>query len=201
LPYHCEFTSEEIRYIKDWVLSGGGLFLLGYYFADTHHECNASNLARAFDFEFSNNLIMPPTRTSHDDCQDQAFELDPELSVKTQVTDPERHPIVQGVANIAFLSACSLKNIIRKTEYDIETPPSAIIEPEGRPTPQGYLRQIRRYVVTRNDAVKVLAAWRYPRGKVVASGTWKLCTLDYGDNGLLMKNIIRWLSQPSGAKP
>lgn len=210
LPMDSHFSSEEIDYIQAWVAAGGGLLVLGFYLADSHHEralaytprgLNINSLARMFGFEFANNLIMPPNRSSFQDCLNQAFDPgDVNLSVIIKVPGESDHPIVQGVRDVACLSACSLA-FARQPEFVLQTPPSAIMNAIGEKDPQGRILQIKNWPGERLGEVPVLAAWQHGEGRVIASGTWKICTQAYGDNAVLTTNILRWLSQGKTTPP
>jgi len=195
LPYHCEFKDEvELNDIKDWVYDGGGgLFFLGYYFADKHHESNPGKLARKFGVAFSNDLVMPPGRTSREDCQDQAFEKPEEFVVGCRDLAGDDHPLASGVRELGMVSACSLTEWTRTPDFLVETPVSSVITPEGRANEQGYLLQIQAYP-ERQDSVPVLAAWQCGKGRLVVSGTWKLTTYDWKDNRVLVRNALNWLT-------
>ncbi|MGD8997266.1 MAG: toll/interleukin-1 receptor domain-containing protein [Anaerolineae bacterium] len=212
LPFDAVFSDDELGYVREWVRSGKGLFLLGYYLATSHHErglfnqprgANINDLVRTFDGEFSDNLVMPTDRTSYDDCGKQAFsDGDVGLSVTVKPVSGNGHAIVKGVREVAFLSACSLRRLPDATECVIKSPPSAIMRASGHTDKQGRLLRVREWDdPVQLGEVPLLAAWRYGSGRVVASGTWKICTWDYGDNATLVKNILNWLSQPSDTQP
>ena len=191
LPYDSEIAPNEVDALRDWVTAGGGLFLLGSYFADAHHRGNPSSLARAFGFSFANDLIMPPGRTSHDDCQDQAFDVNGKLAVALDVP-PGTHPIGRGVGSLALQSACSLE-LTTQPEYVIRSGTGVVVEAHGRPNERGYLLQIREYKETVRRDLAVVAAWQFATGRVAAAGTWKLWTLNQRDNHALVRNVIDWL--------
>jgi len=71
------------------------------------------------------------------------------------------------------------------------------MKPDGNLDNEGYMPMINRWNLAKNDTVPVLAARQYGKGKVVVAGTWKICTLDYKDNRLLVNNILDWLSKPA----
>jgi len=81
LGWHVEFSQKDVEHVRDWVQSGGGLFLLGFYLADTHHQTKPSALGRALGFSFRNDIVMPPGQTSRRDCQDQAFDMNGRFAV------------------------------------------------------------------------------------------------------------------------
>jgi hypothetical protein len=59
----------------------------------------------------------------------------------------------------------------------------------------GYFKQIREYSKKQQTRARIMAAWQMGRGRVVAAGTWKLCTLQYGENDVLLSNCLGWLSR------
>ena len=179
LGYHVEFSSQDVQLVRDWVHAGGGLFLLGFYLADSHHETNPSALARALGFSFRSDIVMPPGRTSRRECQDQGFDVNGAFAVSVRVPEADDHPITRGVRNLAVLSACSIEPI-NPPEYQIcSRPDSAIVvEATGRPNEAGYLLQIHEYVPTSRIEPTILAAWHYGQGRVIAAGTWKFFTLN-----------------------
>jgi hypothetical protein len=196
LGYHVEFSRQDVILVRDWVQAGGGLFLLGFYLADGHHEANPSALGRALGFSFRNDIVMPPGRTSRRECQDQGFDTTGEFAVRTSAGND--HPIGRNVQDLAVLSACSI-DPINAPEYQIGIPRNAavVVDVTGRPNQAGYLLQIHEYVQTSRTEPTVLAAWRYGQGRVVAAGTWKFFTLDQGDNIRLIENVIEWLGSPN----
>jgi hypothetical protein len=199
LPWHLEFRREEITFVHDWVQGGGGLFLLGFYLADVHHETNSSALARALGFSFRNDIVMPPGRTSRRECQDQGFDTTGEFAVPVRVPSEENHPISRNVRELDILSSCSI-DVFSAPQYKIavQADSSVVVEATGRMDADGYLRQIFEYLPTSRTEPTILAAWHYGMGRVVASGTWKLFTLDRRDNVTLVKNAIAWLGKHEG---
>jgi TIR domain-containing protein len=189
-----EFSQQDITLVHDWVYAGGGLFLLGYYLADTHHFTNPSSLGRELGFSFRNDIVMPPGKTSFRENQDQAFDPKGEFAVLLPVPPRDAHPIISNVRELAVLSACSIAPI-NAPEYELRVPSNSavVMEATGRPNEKGYLRQIHEYVPTTRTEPTILAAWQYGKGRVVAAGTWKLFTLDQKDNLHLVRNVIAWL--------
>ena len=59
-PYPSAFTTNEIEVVREWVYDGGSLFLI----AD-HMPCAgaAKDLARAFEFEFTNGFVLDTIST------------------------------------------------------------------------------------------------------------------------------------------
>jgi hypothetical protein len=57
---------------------------------------------------------------------------------------------------------------------------------------------IERWELAQHAPAPLLAACRHGQGRVVVAGSRKICTLDYGDNAALVRNILAWLAQPGG---
>lgn len=194
LGWHFEISQQDITLIRDWVQSGGGLFVLGFYLADSHHQTNPSALGRALGFSFRNDIVMPPGHTSRRDCQDQAFDTIGKFAVTAKVPAAGNHPISQNVRELAVLSACSIEPIDTPVyEIRVSSDSAVAVDVTGRPNDAGYLLQIHDYVPSLRTESSILAAWLYGQGKVVAAGTWKLFTLKQSDNIQLVKNAIAWL--------
>jgi len=196
LGWHVEFSRQDITLVRDWVQAGGGLFLLGFYLADSHHETNPSALARALGFSFRNDIVMPHGQTSRRESQDQAFDMNGRFAVSAPKPAGIKHPITARVRELAVLSACSIEPI-DLPEYEIRAvPDAAVVDVTGRPSEAGYMLQVHDYVPSSRTEPTILAAWKYGQGRVVAAGTWKLFTLRQSDNLRLVKNAIAWLESP-----
>ena len=195
LPYHCSLTPSEIAAIDRWVYQGGGLFVMGFYAADIHHQgSNPSALLRVFGLEFGEDVIMPAGKASDLDCRIQTTSRKADLAVTLQLSGDE-HPITQGVKSLAFQSACSLKFAPGTVpEFLLSSPPSSqLMRAEGQKDPAGQMPVIAQWVLDRTQSLPLLVVCRYGKGRVVATGTWKLCTLDWGNNLRLVENIVDWL--------
>jgi hypothetical protein len=175
--------------------------VLGNYAADTHHESNPSALTNRFGFRFRNDLLMPAGRSAERDARVQPRSFDHKLAIKIQPTGSDEHPIVRGIHDLAFLSACSVEitsNAEGSAGYLIETPAdSVIMHPHGKQDEQGWMPVIDYYDVQIATA-PLLAAGRHNRGRVAVCGSQKLCSLDYGDNARLVQNILAWLAGTLG---
>jgi hypothetical protein len=202
LPFDSLLSAEEIDFLDAWVLSGGGLLLLGNYAADTHHMGNPSALARKFGLQFANDLILPAERAAESDARIQPRSLNADLAVKVALAGDQRHPILRGIREVAFLSACSVEivaNIEGTAEYLLSAPAtSAVMRPRGIVDEDGWMPVIERWELAELGSAPLLAACRHGKGRVVAAGSRKLCTLAYGDNAALIRNILAWLAEPDG---
>jgi hypothetical protein len=200
LPFDSVFTQEEIDYLDAWVLAGGGLFLLGNYAADTHHMGNPSALARRFGLQFANDLVLPAERVSESDARVQPRSLNADLAVKIALADDQRHPILRGIREVAFLSACSVEIIADPegtAKYLLNAPAtSAVMQPRGIVDQDGWMPVIERWELAQHAPAPLLAACRHGKGRIVVAGSRKICTLDYRDNLALVRNILAWLAEP-----
>jgi hypothetical protein len=198
LPYHSKLSDDEANYIKEWIEKGGGLFLMGYYAADTHHGSNPNRIAREFGFEFMDNLAMPEGREK--DSRTHIWSNDEELAVRIQLSDGDGHPILRGVNDLAFMSSCSIDTTYGlQPDFILKSPATSVImHPTGPRGPDGHSRPtIKDWVVDGKGSFPLLVAFKYGKGKAVLSGTWKLCTFSYGGNARLVDNILQWLSTAS----
>jgi hypothetical protein len=202
LPYHHVLSREEIDFIDAWVWAGGGLFVLGNYAADTHHGSNPSALARKFGLQFANDLILPAERSSEQDTRSQPRSLNADLAVKIQLAGDERHPILRGIREVAFLSTCSVEIIADPqgtAEYLLNAlATSAVMQPRGPVDEDGSMPVIERWELARHAPAPLLAACQHGKGRVVVAGSRKLGTLDYQDNAALVRNVLTWLAEPGG---
>jgi hypothetical protein len=198
LPFDSVLARDEIHYLDAWVLAGGGLFLLGNYAADTHHMGNPSALARRFGLQFANDLILPAERSSESDARVQPRSLNADLAVKIAPAGDQQHPILRGIGEVAFLSACSVEisaDPEGTAEYLLRAPASsAVMRPRGVVDEDGWMPVIERWELAQHAPAPLLAACRHGKGRVVIAGSRKLCTLDYGDNTALVRNILAWLA-------
>jgi hypothetical protein len=202
LPFDMLLSRAEIDLVDAWVLAGGGLFLLGNYAADIHHMSNPSALARRFGLQFANDLVLPAERSSELDARLQPRSFDADLALKIRLAGDKRHPILRGIHEVAFLSACSVEitaDAESTAEYLLAAPPaSALLRPRGKLDDDGFMPAIERWELAQYVSAPLLAACRHGKGRVVISGSLKLCTLDHADNAALVRNILAWLAEPAG---
>jgi hypothetical protein len=194
-PFRCQFQADEAEFIRKWVNNGGGLLLMGYHAADTHHGGNPSRIAREFGYEFGDDLVMP-FGASEVDCRRQVFANDDRLAVT--MTPAGDHPIVAGVQNLALLSCCSIKTDWGpQPDYILKSPDTCgVWHPEGPKGPEGWSRQvIEQWILDRGEAVPLLVASRYGKGRVVLIGTWKLGSFPREGDSKLFAQAVRWLVQ------
>jgi hypothetical protein len=132
----------------------------------------------------------------------QPRSLNADLAVKIMIAGNQRHPILRGIGEVAFLSACSVEIIADPqgtAEYLLNAPAtSAVMRPRGIVDDDGWMPVIERWELAQHAAAPLLAACRHGQGRVVAAGSRKICTLDYADNAALIRNILAWLAQQDG---
>lgn len=201
-PMQIRFTKPEIDKLANWVDAGGGLLLMGCY-DERHHSSNFSELAWQFDYDIRHDLLLPsPDSTENENQPPQntrshVLSRDSKYAVKVTI-DPRTtsHPIVNEVSDIAFLSATSIEpTSTENPELTLKSPKSTwIMRPIGHIQPDGSRPAIDHWEPDRQGEVILLASRKWNRGRVVVSGTWKLWTVEYGDNSKLLENIIKWLS-------
>ena len=200
LPFDSLLSRDEIDFLDAWVLAGGGLLLLGNYAADTHHMGNPSALARRFGMQFASDLILPAEHSSESDARIQPRSLNADLAIKITLAGDARHPILRGIREVAFLSACSVEivaDVEGTAEYLLSAPAtSAVMRPRGIVDEDGWMPAIERWELAQHAPAPLLAACRHGKGRVVVAGSRKLCTLDYADNAALVRNILAWLAEP-----
>jgi hypothetical protein len=203
LPFKSQFSDPEAEYVQEWVEKhGGGLLLLGYYAADSHHSgnLNLNLIARRFGYEFCDNQVLPQGAVSGDARTISAAD-DDRLAVSVQLCGTDGHPLVAQVTNLAFRLACSIKRTHgNQPDYELESSgTSSLWRPVGNRTPEGWLMTIEKWVQEQNKdgAVPLLVATKIGKGRVVLCGTWKICTYSHGDNKRLVENILQWLSPQS----
>jgi hypothetical protein len=197
-PRKKRLERSELDLLEDWVAGGGGLLLMGCY-AERHHSSNISELAWRFDLEFVDNLVMPPRWAG--EPRTVARSVERRFVVKCDPACPRTHPVMDGVHELAFVSAAS----VRPTTLDepelvvLSEPNSSLFRPLGRIGPDGSRETIDEYLADGVGATPLLVAKGHGKGRVIAVGTWKLCTADYDDNVKLIGNAFRWLGARSPA--
>lgn len=165
---------------------------MGYYAADRHHENNVSDMARAFGYEFADNLLMPPGSV-YQDTRSQQAARDSKYAVKLRVSS--EHEIAKGVTELAVLSSSAVLSAGAATRvFELETGDSSSTwVPEYLRTPRGWDSAITKYAEAGQESVPVAVAFE-AGGRVVITGTWKLFTVDYADNMRFVRNILDWLA-------
>lgn len=202
LPMDTHFVAAELDRLERWVEAGGGLFLMGYY-DERHHGSNVSELAWRFNFDFNHDLLLPAQddaageqllrqhARSHVSSREPRYAVRPRLDTRSP-----SHPITNGVQELAFISAASVVSTsIEMPEAVIQSPDDTwIMRPVGHIEPDGSRPVIDTWEPDRQGGATLLAARTWNRGRVVVAGSWKLWTVNYGDNGKLIDNVLTWLA-------
>lgn len=165
---------------------------MGYYAADRHHENNVSDMARAFGYEFADNLLMPPG-SAYQDTRMQPAARDSKFAVKLPVSS--KHELAKGVTELAVLSSCAVLSAGAATpDFKLDTGHSSSTwVPEYVRTPRGWDSAILTYREAGPESVPVAVAFE-AGGRVVITGTWKLFTVDHADNRRFVRNTLDWLA-------
>lgn len=195
LPHHTEFTTAEIDRIQSWVRSGGGILILGYYTSGLHHENNVNNLVGVFNQELREDLVMPPS-SNEARCRSQVFG-DSTHAIRVAIPDDVSHVLLEGVGELMIQSACSIDARQHPADaVNINADSADVWTPTGKKSSQGYLRIIEHYdrLTTGAYPLCVVTARPYFDGRVVIVGTWKILTLNEGDNRRFVDNALSWLA-------
>ncbi len=195
LPKDQLITDGEAAAIRSWVERGGGLLVLGYYAADTHHGSNPSRLLREWGVSFREDLLMPPNGSATD-TRRHVFNTDERFGVSAEVTEPAR-AAAGGAATLLLLSSATIniEHLSERPEFVVSATDTAVrwvptgpiaadgmrpIIEEWRPGPSGV------------DLV-VCVGFTAGRGRVVVVGTWKLAVLEYAENARFVAGVVNWL--------
>jgi hypothetical protein len=199
LPYHRLLSDSKVRSIKAWVELGGGLLVLGYYAADTHHGTNISRLTRQWGVSFAESLLMP-NGAQQVDTRRHVFTADEQLGIRIPITaaryDGSTKSIVGGVSSLVVLSAASLEveHASVPLVFRLDTTSNTELwRPKGPLNPDGMRPIIEEWVLVGSQSVPVVVAFKAGRGRVAIAGSWKLAALEYADNLQLVQNLINWL--------
>ena len=195
LPHHESLGEDKVASVVSWVEQGGGLLVLGYYAAETHHGTSLSRLTRQWGISFNDNLLMP-AGVAQEETRAHVFSVDERLGIRIEPASQIDHPVLSDVGAIVMLSAASLdiEHASVPLELILSSPPeTGIWRPEGPLDPDGMRRLIEQWVPEGTGSEPVLVAFRCGQGKVAICSTWKVASLDYADNGRLLTNLIQWL--------
>lgn len=202
-PFHTILSDREIDHVRNWVQSGGRIALLSNYTADLHHASNLNALARALGFEFAENLVLPAGSASDLNARLQARSQGDDRRLVVVANPPGgplgTHPLLEGVKQVGFLSACTISAYTSTPECFITHASGVVMQPFGPKDPKGWMQQIVEW--RKNDRaqdVTLFAAWTRGQGKLIAVGTWKfvlpkLTNAPDLDNARLFQNMVRWL--------
>jgi hypothetical protein len=196
LPKNDRITDEKARTIKKWVEAGGGLLVLGYYAANTHHGSNPTRLTREWGVEFDDNLIAPG-HVSSDSIRHHAFRADDQLGIRVDLKKAGLEAITGPLNTIVALSTASI--VIDHATAPIQAVLSGSSEDrewvaEGPLDENGMRPIIESWKAVGTGAKPVFVAFESGRGRVAVAGTWKLAALDVEDNRPFLSSVLRWLT-------
>ncbi|MCC7162939.1 MAG: TIR domain-containing protein [Anaerolineae bacterium] len=201
-PFHTILTDQEIENVRKWVQAGGRIALLASYTADLHHLSNLNALARTLGFEFVENLVLPPDVATDHYARVQARSQGEDRRLIVVANPPGgplgAHPLLNGVKQVGFLSACGIVATITPECFITHTS-GGVMQPYGPKDPRGWMQQIVEWKkINHEQDVTLFAAWTRGKGKIIAVGSWKLVLPNLTnapdlDNAKLFQNMLRWL--------
>jgi len=183
-PGH-NYTDAEVNTIKEFVIDGGGLFIVGsnWGYDDGDENFSYNKIARSFGVSFANNEIL---------TDNQSFLIYPNF---VKVTDVKAHPITSNIPEFYHLMGTYIK----------EPGNSTILTYSGASSwgDQGFIAEGH----TQSNNIKdlnetggplpVLSVMEYGSGKIVfmgSAGTF-VNSFIYRSNGWKLElNSVNWLS-------
>jgi hypothetical protein len=189
-PWRCSATTDTIDIIREWVLNGGRLLLLGYELGDLHHNANLGDLGRHFGIQFTTDIVGPP-----DHGPDKPYGV----PVDFQVSDAEPHPFTAGLETIRLQNVQTLSvapggiEWLRVGRNEVYRPRRDTVDYKDR-----TLIQPASADYDRNSSAGWLpVAAQGPRGlsgngAVCAIGTWQISNPDPNTTELLRRSL-NWL--------
>ena len=211
MPYNTSNTydpaadSAEYEVLEQWVYQGGRLLMCGFYFMEAHHYTTFSSLAKLLRIEYGRDLIMRQGRTSRDDAIGQTCDIRRDLCafVEPSSSDPT-HPIMSGIRKVAIQSSCTVHWLGQEADCALEVRTdrnvSVMAPKEGvhHPTIPEKFDLVSKYAVEDAKPVPFLVAAPFGRGRVVATGSWRMFVDAYMDdesvdNAKLFSNCVCWL--------
>lgn len=194
MPFHQRLARAEIDLVERWVRAGGGLLMLGAY-GERHHGSNLSELAWRFDLAFADDLVMH-AGASDIDTRAHVFSEDPAHGVELAPATGPVHPIQRGVSRVSLVSAGSIRQTTGANADLVwhSVADARRYRPLGHIDADGARPAIDRWVPVSQGAQPLLVATTVAKGRVIAIGAWKLCTVDVDGHARLLENSIRWLA-------
>jgi len=194
---------DEIDAIQDFVKKGGGLFVIGTYTGDWHHEANLNRLIEYFGIAFNRDVVLP-AGAGPDDCKDQSPQYLPKAKSVVAARPVQAVPssnakrtwsaLTRNVDEVLTLSSCSLYVEDSKAVPLLESEPTSLVQ---EPVPVGITIRIEKCQARGSGPVTLMAASRF--SKVVVSGNYKMFLNDFIDypgsqNRKFWENILKWLT-------
>jgi len=182
-PIDDYFSSIEVKYIVDFVRSGGGLLLLSEYGADYLQKTNLNDISGKFGILFEKNIIKESTRENQN------------ISSILHINKFSKHQITKNLREIVVGGACSL-----------------LLSKDAKPIFQINKRyawsevfnsSTEQWIKDEEQTQQIIAAFtEFGQGKVLAIGDIDLFTTDSNiginslDNQKFLQNAINWLIEP-----
>jgi len=194
-PWRKRMAPEVVLALREWVLTGGRLLLLGFELGDRHHDGNLEDLSRHFGIHPAADIVAPAGYS-----QTKPYGI----AVDFQVADGDPHPLTKDLQTIRLANVQTVyvepggaawlrvgKNVVyRPDRTSVEYRRGTLTQPGGE----------------KFDTIK--AAWlpvavEAPSGlcgdgAVQAIGTWQLrdgpMAHYQGDNLILFKRLLDWLA-------
>jgi len=194
MPYHQLIDQEILQAIREWVIQGGRLVLLGYELGERHHRTNLNLLSdRFFGLRFNSDIVAPENWRSS-----RAKPYGEEIVFHD--VNSKKHPILKGVKSLCMRNICTLT--VEPGSLVVLTVGNNRVSREMSPNyTNGWTSSgVQQFeVMTDADWLPVIA--EAPRGlcgkgKVIAIGTWDFYGTDEcfrnSDNDTFVKNLLEW---------
>jgi len=182
-PIDDYFSSIEVKYIVDFVRSGGGLLLLSEYGADYLQKTNLNDISGKFGILFEKNIIKEIDKVNQN------------LSSILHINDFPKHQITRHMREIVIGGACSLflskkaKPLFQISKHDAWS--------------EVFNNITEQWVKEEEEKEQIIAAYtEFGQGKVLAIGDIDIFTNDSNiginslDNQKFLQNVINWLIEP-----
>ena len=197
-PWRARFDSATIDAIRQFVLDGGRVLLLGFELGDRHHNGNLSELARHFGIEPVTDIVGPASKN------EKPYGVPVDFDVELGRPDP--HPFTDGLRVLRLANVQTLRVEPGGTEW-LRVGANTVFRPRREKTvyaSDGTLTAGKEDF-ERNDAAHwcPIAVQAPPSlcgsGSVIAMGTWDVLGdrgqfLENVDNATLVKRELDWLS-------
>lgn len=181
-PIDDFFSSIEVKFVVDFVRSGGGLLLLSEYGSDFLQKTNLNDIAGKFGINFEKNLVKEVNKAN----QNYISTL--------HISDFLKHQITKHIREIKIGGSCSLY-LSKEAKPLLQTSQNSWSEIFNSSTEQ--------WIKEDEEKEQTIAAFtEFGKGKVVAIGDIDIFTSDsnFGlnslDNQKFIQNIINWLIEP-----
>ncbi|MFX1571404.1 MAG: hypothetical protein ACFFB0_01535 [Promethearchaeota archaeon] len=182
-PIDDYFSSLEVKYIVDFVRSGGGLLLLSEYGADYLQKTNLNDISGKFGILFEKNIIKETIQGNQNG------------SSILHIKDFSKHQLNRHIREIVIGGACSLilsknaKPIFRISKQNAWS--------------EAFDSTTEKWIKEEEEREQIIAAYtEFGHGKVLAIGDIDLFTADSNiginslDNQKFLQNAINWLIEP-----